>query len=190
MTKRSSVVVALVAAGAVAVGTVAAIGMAQSGNRFDANRLSARFEVPVVSSNARGTFEATLNGNTVNYRLSWSDLESPVTQAHIHVAQTFASGGISVWLCGTGSGPPFAGPAGTPTCPGSTSGTIEDSFQASDVVGPTTQGVPAGAFEELLGLMRAGLTYANVHSMNVPGGEIRGQIKSRGGGGDNDDDDD
>lgn len=188
MARRTSVVVALVLAGAVAVGAIAAIGLAQSGSRFNAERMRASFEVPFVSSNAQGSFEATLNGDIVNYRLTYSGLEAPVTMAHIHVAQTFASGGISVWLCGTGTGS-TAGPAGTPVCPGTTSGTIEESFQASDVVGPTTQGVPAGAFTELLGLMRAGVTYANVHTTTVPGGEIRGQIKARGGG-DNDDDDD
>jgi CHRD domain len=37
--------------------------------------------------------------------------------------------------------------------------------------------------------MRAGLTYANVHTTNFPNGEIRGQIRG-GGGGDGDDDDD
>jgi hypothetical protein len=188
MARRTSVVVALVVAGAIAVGTIAAIGLAQSGSRFNAERMRASFEVPFVSSDARGSFEATLNGNIVNYRLTYSGLESPVIMAHIHVAQTFASGGISVWLCGTTGN--FAGPAGTPTCDGTTSGTVVDSFQASDVIGPTGQGVPAGAFNELLGLMRARLTYANVHSAIVTGGEIRGQIKGRGGDNDNDDDDD
>jgi hypothetical protein len=189
MAKRTSVVVALVVAGAVAVGSIAAIAVAQSGNRFDAERMRASFEVPFVSSNARGSFEATLNDSTVSYRLSWSGLESNVTMAHIHVAQKFASGGISVWLCGTTTTAMTVGPPGTPTCPAGTSGTIEDSFVANDVIGPTGQGVPAGAFAELLGLMRAGVTYANVHTVNVGAGEIRGQIKSRGGGDDDDDDD-
>jgi hypothetical protein len=185
MARRTSVVVALVVAGAVVVGTIAAIGTAQSGNRFDAKELRASFEVPFVSSDAQGSFEATLDGTVVNYKLTYSGLESPVIMAHIHVAQTFASGGISVWLCGTGTGN-FAGPAGTPVCPGTTSGTIEDSFQASDVVGPAGQGVPAGAFNELLSLMRERLTYANVHSAIVTGGEVRGQISARGGDGDDD----
>jgi hypothetical protein len=40
--------------------------------------MSATFEVPAVSSNARGEFEATLDGDTVDYKLTYSGLESDV----------------------------------------------------------------------------------------------------------------
>jgi hypothetical protein len=191
MTKRTSVVVTLVVAGAVAVGSVAAIGMAQSGSRFDADRMRASFEVPAASSNARGSFEATLQGGTtVSYTLNYSGLESDVRQAHIHFAQTFASGGISVWLCETAQNPaPAAVQAVTPECPGPRAGEVNDTFNAAEVVGPATQGIEAMEFSALLAAMRSGLTYANVHSASIPGGEIRGQIKARGGGDDDDDDD-
>jgi hypothetical protein len=196
MARRTSVVVALVAAGAVVVGTLAAFGVAQSGgSRFTAQRMSASFEVPVVSSDARGSFEATLvNPTTVNYTLRYFDLESDVRQAHIHFAQTFASGGITVWLCETAqnpapspdSTPPFPidlRPL-TPTCPGPRDGEVSDSFTATEVVGGN-QGIASGEFSALLEAMRDRLTYANVHSMAIPGGEIRAQIR-RGGGGDDD----
>jgi len=35
----------------------------------------------------------------------------------------------------------------------------------------------AGEFDEFIAAMRAGVTYANVHTSQFPGGEIRGQIE-------------
>jgi hypothetical protein len=53
---------------------------------------------------------------------------------------------------------------------------VTGTVTAADVVGPTGQGVSPGEFEEILDAMRAGVTYANVHTTKIPGGEIRGQI--------------
>jgi hypothetical protein len=43
-------------------------------------------------------------------------------------------------------------------------------------VGPAGQGIAAGEFDELVRAIKAGVTYANVHSEMFPGGEIRGQL--------------
>lgn len=51
---------------------------------------------------------------------------------------------------------------------------------AADVIGPTAQGIEAGAFDELLAAIRAGRTYANVHSDKWPAGEIRAQLPGQG----------
>lgn len=190
MARRTSMVVALVVAGAVVVGTVATIGVAQSGGgRFTTKRLVGDFEVPAISTAAHGTFEATLHGTTVNYKLTYSGLESDVRQAHIHFAQPSVNGGISVWLCETTTipHPTVSLQAVTPDCGGPRSATITDSFTAEEVIGPAGQGITAGEFAALLEAMRGGLTYANVHTQTFGGGEIRAQIK-RGGGGDDDDD--
>ena len=51
--------------------------------------------------------------------------------------------------------------------------------------GAANNGVGAGEWEEILSLVRAGRTYANVHSTKFPGGEIRSQLDN----GDDDHDD-
>ena len=131
-------------------------------------------EVPAFSTGASGTFKAKIDdvAGTITFELSYSGLEGAVAQAHIHVGQAGANGGISAFLC-TNLG---NGPAGTQSCPASPA-TVTGVIQASDVVGPTDQGVAAGEFAELVRAIRAGVSYANVHSALSPGGEIRGQIK-------------
>jgi hypothetical protein len=205
MARRTRLFVVLAVTGAILVGILASLAVAQSGNRnFSAERMRGVFEIPAVSTTARGSFEATLNNDTdtVSYRLEFSGLQTvsgtppstpAVTQAHIHFAQSFANGGITVWLCETAAVPaPAAVAAATPDCGGPTSGTITDSFNAAEVLATGnpagSQGISAGEFDEFIAAMRDGLTYANVHSTGSPGGEIRAQIR-RGGGGGNDDDD-
>jgi len=46
----------------------------------------------------------------------------------------------------------------------------------ADVIGPAGQGIKPGEYAELLRAIRAGATYANVHSSLYPSGEIRAQL--------------
>ncbi len=120
-----------------------------------------------VSSPATGSFEAVIDDDaqTIDYTLSYSGLEAPVLFAHVHFGNRFTSGGVSAFLCGGG---------GKPACP--QSGAVSGTITAADVIGPAGQGIAAGEFGELVDAIRAGLTYANVHSTKFPAGEIRGQI--------------
>ena len=81
------------------------------------------------------------------------------------------NGGVSAFLC-TNLG---NGPIGTPTCP-LTEGTVTGVITPATVVGPANQGIAAGEFGELVRAIRAGATYANLHTTANAGGEIRGQI--------------
>lgn len=48
------------------------------------------------------------------------------------------------------------------------------------MIGPAAQGIDPGEFGELVRAIRAGTTYANVHTVKYPGGEIRAQLERRG----------
>ncbi len=145
-------------------------------------RLHGYQEVPAISSPGRGEFRASIDrrAGTIHYELSYSGLQGNVTQAHIHLGQHGVNGGISVWLCGTAALP---GPAGTPSCAGTTDGGASGMLMAANVIGPGGQLLAAGEFDELVDAILAGVTYANVHTTAAAGGEIRGQIGGRGGAG-------
>lgn len=173
-------VAALVAVSVLALVGITAVALAKDSTRFDAS-LSGYEELPTLSTRGNGTFEASLNkdGSELAYTLSYegpftgnaTGTASNVTQAHIHFGARAFSGGISAFLC-TNLG---NGPAGTPACP-TQSGTVSGVITSASIVGPAGQGIAAGEFAELLGALRAGAAYANVHTQAVPAGEIRGQI--------------
>jgi hypothetical protein len=192
MARRTGLVAAVAIVGALAVGLLASIGTAGSTDNGN-QRMIGYFEVPSVSTVARGRFELRIRDDRINYTLTYSGLEGAVSQAHIHFAQPGVNGGITAWLCEATATSPQAD--FDTQCPAS--GTVSGTITASDVLntpgGPTppagAQGIAAGEFAEFVRAIRAGFTYANVHSAKFPGGEIRAQINARGGGDDDDDDD-
>jgi len=140
-------------------------------------------EVPIVLTGGRGTFTATINreGTELEYKLTYSGLEADATQAHIHIGQPRINGGISVFLCANTPPitPPPAPASVPPPCP-LREGEVEGVLSAEDVIGPSSQGVVAGDFDRLLKAIRSGNTYANVHTVRSPGGEIRSQLDHHG----------
>ena len=158
----------------VAVGGTATAARGSGGD--DEGRARARLigyrEVPAISTEGHGTFRIRMVGDDAfRYRLSYRDLSPHVLQAHIHLGQRSVPGGVAVFLCSNLDN----GPAGTPACP--ESGTVTGTITAAQVVGPEGQGISPGEFDEVLAAIRAGVTYANVHTEKYPTGEIRGQLR-------------
>lgn|SRR3989442_6815605 len=163
-------------------------------DQFHANLIGFR-EVPANSTVASGEFKATIiNDTTIAYELTYSGLEAPVTQAHIHFGQRFVAGGISLWLCQIPAtpllNPPNPNPSDptglAPLCPQEAQGgtTVKGNLTFANLAGPAGQGIDGTPetrtpeeFAEILKAIRARLTYANVHSTKFPAGEIRGQIR-------------
>jgi hypothetical protein len=132
-----------------------------------------------ISTAARGSFKTEIDdrANVIRYTLSFEGLEGDVTQAHIHFGQRHSVGGIVVWLCQTtGTPAPAAVAAATPECGGPRASTVTGMIAPTQVLDVVGQGIAAGQFDELVRAIRAGATYANVHSTSFPPGEIRGQI--------------
>src|SRR5687768_17497292 len=170
--------------GALGVGSYAIAG---DGTRnFKGIPLNGYEENPDISTVATGSFEARLSndGTSLAYELRYVGLEGgPATQAHVHFGKRAVNGGVSFFLCGGGGKP--ACPPGTGTVEAVVTGTVT----AADVIGPTSQGIPAGGLAEILAAMRAGHAYANVHTGVFPTGEIRAQLNDRRGGDGGGDDD-
>ena len=151
---------------------VVTAAVAGGGSRNVREHLTGYEEVPSVSTAATGEFRAEVRDDKIRYRISYSALDGAVTQSHIHFGQESVNGGISAFFCSNLGN----GPAGTQACPPGPA-TVEGTIEAKDVIGPAAQGIDPGQYGELLQAIRAGVTYANVHSTKFPGGEIRAQIE-------------
>jgi hypothetical protein len=139
----------------------------QNGKSFKA-RLSGYSEVPAISTTGQGRLRLTLDeaGTSLAFELEYSELKgATVSAAHIHLGAPRTNGGPVAFLCGGG---------GKPACPAS--GPVAGSIIAGDIVANAAQGVDAGDFAAFSEALRAGVTYANVHTDRFPNGEIRGNI--------------
>lgn len=157
----------------VATSPAFASGASEDDDRVTA-RLAPRNEVPAVSSPARGAFRADIDkvAQTIRYTLAYEGLQANIVMSHLHFAQRDVNGGIVVWLCGTATNP---GPAGTQVCP--QSGTVSGTIMPANIQTVAAQGIATNEFDELVAAIRSGLVYVNVHTVQSPGGEIRGQLK-------------
>lgn len=125
-------------------------------------------EVPAINSNGSATFRATIQENgSITFTETFQNLTSNAILSHIHFGETHVAGGVMIWLCGGDS---------QPACPASTSGTFTGTINAVNVTGPTAQGVSAGDLASALRAIRQGAGYVNLHTVNFPGGEVRGQV--------------
>ncbi len=142
-------------------------------------RLSGKQEVPYVSTPASGKFQASIGSDgNIDFELSYSGLQADATQAHIHIGQRGINGGVVLWLCSSATNPAPAGVV-VQTCP-TRAGMVTGVLKPADVRNATAQGFATGDLAEVIGAIRAGVAYANVHTSASPGGEIRGQLRARG----------
>jgi hypothetical protein len=172
--RQTLMFVPLLALAAILVGLPASAFGEDDHGTFRARFLGVN-ETPSISTDASASLNVKINGSgntaTITYTFRFSGLRAPVTQAHIHFAQSKVAGAIMVFLCGTAAIP---GPAGTPTCVADT--TITRTLTAADVVGPVAQGIAAGEMGRVVQAIRDGASYGNVHSSMFPSGEARGQL--------------
>jgi hypothetical protein len=147
---------------------LASTAAAGSSRNFRAH-LAGRNEVPPVETNGQGQaiFELSKDGGSLSFRLIAANIVD-VTQAHIHCGAADFNGPVVVFLYGFG---PTVSPDGVLS-----EGVIT---QSNVIARPDSPACPGGVadFDELIAKMRSGNAYANVHTVDFPGGEIRGQIR-------------
>ena len=167
MKRKHIIGLAVIALVALALTTASAV--AGEDGSFAA-RLGGFQEVPAISTDGHGTFDAWVENDGLHFTMSYWGLSSPAVQSHIHLGWTATNGGVSAFLCGA---------AGGDACPSGASGkvTVTGVIGEDDVIGPTGQGIEAGELEEILAAMDANATYVNVHTGTYPSGEIRGNVR-------------
>jgi hypothetical protein len=143
-------------------------GHKNKGSEFQATLIGYN-EVPSLNTPGHAKLALTVTDTTITFKLDYADLTGPPAAAHIHVGQPGVNGGVSVFFCGGG---------GKPACPAANSGTVTGSIAAADVGAIPAQGFVAGDIASVIAALRAGFTYANMHTAAFPAGEIRGQILS------------
>jgi hypothetical protein len=153
-------------AGVVLATALPTMPVARADTTFSAS-LVGDSEVPPINSAGKATFQMQV-GNTITFTINFSGLSSNLVFAHLHFAPTKVAGGVMIFLCGGG---------GQPDCPAATSGTITGTITAANVTGPTGQGIAMGDLTSALEAVGEGNAYANMHTTNFPGGEIRGQVR-------------
>lgn len=120
-------------------------------------------EVPEVDTDAVGQTVLQLNrdGTELRYRLIVANIDD-VTQAHIHLGRAGTNGPIVAFLFG------FV-PGGVTTNGVLATGTVT----ADDLIGP----LEGESLSALARALNTGNAYVNVHTVEHPPGEIRGQIR-------------
>lgn len=130
---------------------------------------SGREEVPANVTKSRGhaRFWLSEDGTELRYRLTVANIEG-VTQAHIHLADAGVNGPVVVFLYGFN-------PGGITTNGILAEGTITQ----SNLIARPAIGF-GGTMVELVARMRTGGAYVNTHTLAIPGGQVRGQVKEAG----------
>jgi hypothetical protein len=126
-------------------------------------------EVPAVDTRAQGQAVLRLHagGDALDYRLIVANI-AHVTQAHIHCGAAGVNGPVVAFLFGLVED-------GVTTNGVLATGTVTP---ADVIPRPDSAECPGGVadFDEMVARIRSGDAYVNVHTVQNPPGEIRGQI--------------
>lgn len=169
---KSSIVLLIVLT--MLISTSVAYASSDASRNFIAPLSGAAERPDPVDTNARGLahFRLSDDGAELSYKLIVANIDN-VIQAHIHCGSADVAGPVVAFLYPPGPPPVLI--------PGRTDGVLaEGTITAANVIPrPDSEACPGGVanFEELLAKMGSGDAYVNVHTLQFPGGEIRGQIK-------------
>jgi hypothetical protein len=151
--------------------TMVSIASASNSRNFRAH-LSGGEEVPAVDTQAQGKaiFRLSQDGSTLSYKLIAANIED-ITQAHIHCGAAGTNGPVVLFLYPDGPPPQLI--------PGRFSGVLAEGTRTSaDIIPrPDSPQCPGGIadLDDLIAKMASGDAYVNVHTVENPAGEIRGQ---------------
>lgn len=174
--RRAVTALALSLAGALVAPTAPAVAQQeQEADRLFAAVLSGAQEVPPVQTDAAGVASLRLDDATgeLAYLVTSRGLEQTVA-AHIHLGEEGENGPIVAALFG-----PV--PGGIDRDGTLTRGTLADD-RVTELPGETEQDPPVfdGTVESLVDELTSGNAYVNVHTVENPDGEIRGQVAELG----------
>ena len=126
-------------------------------------------EVPIrdTQGQAQAIFHLSDDGTALEYKLNASNIEN-VTQSHIHCGTPGVNGPVVIFLYGFG---PTVSPNGVLS-----EGVATD---ANVIPRPSSDACPGGVanLKDVIDKMNSGGAYVNLHTVQLPGGEIRGDIK-------------
>jgi hypothetical protein len=169
--KRLLVLAPLLALAVVLVGLpTVAFGGNDDGGRFNARLIGINETPAAINTDGSASLRLKLNNTTIDFELTFHNLSTLPIQSHIHFGQVHTSGGVVLFFCG-----PAASPA-KQTCPQAVSGPVTGTLTAADVQPVPGQGIKAGDMAAVMRAIREGAAYGNLHTVDFPTGEIRGQI--------------
>jgi hypothetical protein len=166
MTNRKPIQLVIAAIGLLSVLSLAvsintAVNGQGSEQKFTA-KLTAKEEVPPNDSPATGMAWVKTSESEAGFEVNVTDIDK-ATAAHIHLGEKGKNGPVVVTLF----------KSDTPT--EMKNGTLgEGNFTASNFEGPMKD----KDLNDLVTAMQNGSTYINVHTTDMPDGEIRGQLAS------------
>ena len=135
--------------------------------------LNGHNETPAIHTNGTGKLTLTVNndGTQLSFELTYANLSSPAQMAHVHFGAAERGRRRLVLLLRRRRQARVPGRQHLDACDGHRHRCSRRRPGRSPA-----QGLPAGDLNAILSEIKAGFAYANVHTTNFGGGEIRGQL--------------